>query len=140
LGSFSGDVDEIGLRSTRIKTGEGNMLIVPNSDLVNSKLVNASMPSREGICSVSFRVPYTAAFTRVREISIAVHAEVEKAQRGKKPWVNIANVLEGGQQIDVGFWIADMDWAGDAKTDFIQRLQDRLLKENIPLVGPERPI
>jgi small-conductance mechanosensitive channel len=139
LGTYSGDVDEIGLRSTRIKTGEGNMLIVPNSDLVNSKLINASMPSREGICSVSFRVPYAAAFSKVREICVSAHAEVARAHAGKKPWINISNVLDGGQQIEVGFWIPDMDDAGEAKTDFILRLQDRLLKENIPLVGPGQP-
>jgi len=138
LGTYSGIVDEIGLRSTRIKTDEENMLIVPNSDLVNTKLVNASMPSRSGVCIVSFRVPYEAPFAKVREVCEAIHSQSNKATPGRKPGIDISNVLDGGQLIDVGFPIRDMDEASSAKTEFLIRLQERLLQENIPMIGPAK--
>ena len=136
ISGLIGDVDEIGLRSTRIRTGDGNTLIVPNSDLVNSKIVNLSMPSRRGTCSVSFRIPYSFAFDRVKVLCLSTFNEIEKADRSSAPWINISNVLDGGQQIDVGFWLPEMDWAGDAKTEFLRRLEAKLSAEGGGFVGP----
>lgn len=44
-GGQVGDVIDVGLRSTRIITPEQNVLVVPNAELVNTKVVNLSFPS-----------------------------------------------------------------------------------------------
>lgn len=44
-GGQVGDVLDIGLRSTRIMTPDQNVLVVPNAELVNTKVVNLSFPS-----------------------------------------------------------------------------------------------
>lgn len=44
-GGQVGDVIDIGLRSTKIMTPEQNVLVVPNAELVNTKVVNLSYPS-----------------------------------------------------------------------------------------------
>ena len=40
----SGQIQEIGIRSTRILLPEGNMLVVPNAELANTRVVNLSYP------------------------------------------------------------------------------------------------
>jgi small-conductance mechanosensitive channel len=41
----AGDVEQIGMRATLLRTGEGTLLIVPNSALVKERLLNLSRPA-----------------------------------------------------------------------------------------------
>lgn len=136
LGGSVGDVEEIGIRTTRLRTGEGNTLIVPNSELVNTKILNLSLPSREKSVSTSIRVPYEASFERVRAICLQLLEQVEKAHPTRAKWVNLAQVADGYLLVSIGFWVREMDDAGAALTDFHSRLLSRLEQEKIPLYCP----
>jgi small-conductance mechanosensitive channel len=111
--------------------GDGNMLIVPNSELVNTKILNLSMPSRETTASASFRVPADTPFARIREICLDVIAQVEKANASRGKWVNLAGIQDGALIINAGFWLREMDDSGAALTDFYDKLVARFRKENI---------
>jgi MscS family membrane protein len=136
LGGSVGDVEEIGLRSTRLKMGDGNTLIVPNSDLVNTKLLNLSMPSRESSCSSNFKVPYNVPFARIKAACTETLAQVEKCNQSRSKWINLSAVTDGYQSITVGFWLKEMDDQGAALTDFHEKLLARFEREQIPLYVP----
>jgi small-conductance mechanosensitive channel len=36
-------VDEINIRTTKLKTFDGNVVIIPNSDLLNDRIINKSL-------------------------------------------------------------------------------------------------
>lgn len=55
-GAEVGDVVNIGMRSTHILNGDGNMLVVSNSDLVTSRLVNFNFPNHIMANKVKFYV------------------------------------------------------------------------------------
>ena len=136
LGGSQGDVVEIGLRSTRINTGNGNTLIVPNSEMVNTKILNLSLPSRESTCSSSFGVPYSVAFARVRALAVEILAQVAKCNQSRAKWVTLDGLANGCQTVTVGFWLHDMDDQGAALTDFHEKLLARLAQEQIALYVP----
>src|SRR5207244_2114339 len=55
-GQETGRVEEMGLRSTHLRLSDGNLLVVPNNDLVMARLVNYTTP--EGARGeVRFQVP-----------------------------------------------------------------------------------
>jgi small-conductance mechanosensitive channel len=62
-----GDVLEVGTRSTRLRLLDANMLIVPNSELVQSRVTNFNFPSH--------------ATRATLEVGIAYGADVELAKR-----------------------------------------------------------
>jgi small-conductance mechanosensitive channel len=136
LGGSIGDVDEIGLRSTRLRTGDGNTLIVPNSELVNTKILNMSLPARDRSCSTSFGVPYAASFPKLREICLEILSQVAKCNQHKGKWVNLDRLSDGYQSITVGFWLSDMDDQGAALSEFHEKLLARLERERIALHVP----
>lgn len=136
LGGSVGDVEEIGLRSTRINTGNGTTLIVPNSDMVNTKILNLSLPTRERTCSTSFGIPYSVQFARVRGICMEILAQVAKCNQARSKWVTLDSLANGFQSITVGFWLTDLDDQGPALTDFHEKLLTRLDNERIPLYVP----
>lgn len=140
LAGSIGEVEEIGLRSTRIRTGDGNTLIVPNAELVNTKILNLSAPTLSTVCSATIRVPYTVPFERIRALCLETVGQIEKASKDKGRWVNLINLSEGHQVIQTGFWVNHMDDQGAAQSDFNQRILERLRAEQIPLLSPAPPI
>ncbi len=67
----TGDVLAIGMRATRIRTVDDNVLIVPNSLLVKERLTNRSQPTRHALCRLELGVAYEADLQRVKEILCA---------------------------------------------------------------------
>ncbi len=63
-----GDVVEIGTRSTRVKLLDANMLIVPNSELVNSRVVNFNFPAHSTSVTSEIRLPYGSDVDKARQI------------------------------------------------------------------------
>lgn len=137
LSGTTGDVIEIGLRSTQIKIADGNTLIVPNSELVNTKIINLSVPSREITCSTSVRVPYSAPFPKVKTICLSIVGELKQVAHNRPASVNLVNLSDGYQLIQVGFWIKDLNDSGAAVSDFNEQLLEKLFKEGIPLVAAD---
>lgn len=135
LGGQAGEVEEIGLRSTRIKTGNGNTLIVPNSELVNTKIMNLSQPSRALACTVTLKFPIDLPFEKVHSICLAAASEVPLAMKEKNPWANLSQLGDQTQTINVGFWIDDLDQEGKAISEFNQRLLRRLHSQEIVLAN-----
>jgi len=136
LGGITGDVEEIGLRSTRIRTGEGNTMIVPNFDLVNNRIINLSDPSRASTCTTQIRVPYIADFERVSTICTKILSGIPQVDHSKDPWVNLASLADGSQLIAIGCWLREMDDAGAVLTALNKQLLQVFKTEQIPLIEP----
>lgn len=128
-----GDVEEIGLRSTRIRMGNGNTLIVPNAELVNTKILNLSLLSRGVSCSTTFKVPLHVPFKRVKAICLELIAQVPNVRNEKGVWVHLSSIGEGMQTIQAGFWVADLDQQDASISDFHERLIERLQSERISI-------
>lgn len=139
LAGSIGEVEEIGLRSTRIKTGDGNILIVPNSELANTRILNLSIPSALVTASSTFRVAYEVEFERVRSLCLRCIEEIPHARKDRGTWVNLVSLADGGQTITVGFWVSSLDEQSAAQSELNQKLVTRLRSEKIPLVSPAAP-
>jgi small-conductance mechanosensitive channel len=135
LSGTVGDVKEIGLRSTQIRVGDGNTLVVPNSELVNTKILNLSLPSRATSCTSSIRIPYDVPFQTIKIICLEVFQGLEQADQSRAPGVNLASISEGNQLITIGFWVNDFDKTGPVLTLFNEALLARLKQEKIPLIS-----
>ncbi|KAA3642866.1 MAG: mechanosensitive ion channel family protein [Chloroflexi bacterium] len=72
-----GDVVDIGLRSTRIRTRDFRMVIVPNSVISKNLIVNYSSPSPEYRLQIEIGVGYGSDVEQVREILVNAVRDVE---------------------------------------------------------------
>jgi len=63
-----GDVVEIGTRSTRVRLLDANMLIVPNNELVNSRVMNFNFPAHSMSVTTEIRLPYGSDVDKARGI------------------------------------------------------------------------
>ncbi len=139
LAGVIGDVDEIGLRSTRIRMGDGNLLIVPNSELVNTKILNLSMPTPEVACSSVLRFPIQVEFSQIKAVCLETLERIPSVNASKSRGVTLTSLAEGVQQISVSFWVTHPDQAGTALSEFHDQLLRKLPTVGIRLAEPLRP-
>ena len=74
-----GDVHDIGLRSTKIKTFDNTLVIVPNQQIINEKVTNLSYPNAQIRVAVEVGAAYGSDIDKVKNILVDVckaHPEV----------------------------------------------------------------
>jgi len=111
LGDITGTVSAIGLRATRIVTREEATLIVPNNEIVMSRVLNLSIPTSKLRLRVRVGVAYDSDVKLVMETMLEVannHAEVLET-----PAADVR--LEGFGESSLDF--ALLCWIPDAPND-----------------------
>src|SRR6266542_6046646 len=71
-----GDVADIGLRSTKIKTADNTLLIIPNSDLCNTAIINLAFPDVRGKGKVSIGIAYGSDVEKVKKLMVSIAGEI----------------------------------------------------------------
>jgi len=64
----AGDIYEIGFRSTKILNFDGNLVIIPNSEIIKSKLINVANPTKETRVLLNINIDYTSDVNLAKEI------------------------------------------------------------------------
>ena len=72
-----GDVVDIGLRSTRIRTRDNRMVVVPNSQIGKSLVVNYAYPNDQYRLEIHVGIAYGSEIEKARQVMIEAVREVE---------------------------------------------------------------
>lgn len=72
-----GDVVDIGLRSTRIRTRDNRMVIIPNSVIAKSLIVNHSYPDTQYRIQIHIGIAYGTDIEQARQIMVNAVRQVE---------------------------------------------------------------
>ena len=102
-----GDVEEIGMRATNIKTPDDTILVVPNSLLVKERLVNLSRPTRHLTTKVEVGVAYGSDAARVKAALREAALSSPLVDRSREPVVQLARFGEFAVHFVVVFWASD---------------------------------
>jgi len=93
-----GDVFEIGLRSTKILDFDNNLVIVPNSELLRTRIVNYSFPAPAVRVVVEVNVAYGADVAKVKKIMLERARSHPDVLKTPAPEVNLMKLAETGLQ------------------------------------------
>ncbi|MCH8864206.1 MAG: mechanosensitive ion channel family protein [Chloroflexi bacterium] len=141
-GGAAGYVVDIGWRSTRIRTTFNNLMIIPNSRMVDSIITNYHGPSMELAVIVESGVSYSSDLTQVEEVSLAVAREVieelPEAVKTREPWFGFDEF--GDSNINFWVWLYARDRISSfrVKSELIKRLHARFVREGITINYPVR--
>jgi small-conductance mechanosensitive channel len=125
--SETGEVREIGVRSTRILLGDGNLLVVPNAELANSRVVNVQLAPH---ADLKFWVTLD---NDVERVITLLNAVVKEDQRIKNSFVRLSNVSERGLELTVGIDCGSLGDAWNAEGELRRRALARLKAEKVGL-------
>jgi MscS family membrane protein len=104
-GGQQGDVQDIGLRSTKIKTLDNQLLIIPNSDLCNTILTNQAFPDMRAKARINLGVAYGSDVDQVKALLTATALEVDEVLRDPPPEAYFASFGESALQMALFFWV-----------------------------------
>jgi MscS family membrane protein len=107
LGTQVGDVVDIGLRSTKIKGGDHTYLIVPNSELCNSTIINMALPDQRGKGKVDLGVAYGSDIAKAKKLLLQAAASVPGVLADPAPEAYFTNFGESALKFTLFFWVGD---------------------------------
>ena len=123
-----GEVQLIGVRSTRIRLVDGNQLTVPNAELANSRVVTYHVLTTHS--EVKLTVALGSDVDRTTALLAAVAGEDARVHA---PTVRLTNVTPHGIELTVGFDTASSAEALAAENELRRRALVRLAAERIAL-------
>lgn len=143
-GKVTGTVEDIGWRSTRIRTPQENIVIIPNGRLAESTIQNVSMPTQQVRVGVPCGVAYGSDLERVERVAL----DVVRGMRGKvdgltkDPDAVVRFQAFGDSNIDFTIWctVRRPEDRFLVKHELIKRLYARFAKERIEISWPVRKI
>jgi len=136
-----GEVIDIGLRSTRIKSfDEGNEIIVPNNSLVTSKITNYGRPLINLKIVVKIGVAYGSDVKKTREVLLDCAKKIDEVQEDPGPRVYFMEMADFSLNFRVVFWIADFRQRFDIRDKFVSLAYEELQSKGIKIPFPTRTI
>lgn len=104
LGTW-GDVVDIGLRSTRIRTRDNILVIVPNSKIGTDQVINYSFPDPQYRIQMEINIPYGEDVEKVRQIIVDTVCEVAGIVHDKPVEALYVEMGGTGMVFRVRWWI-----------------------------------
>jgi small-conductance mechanosensitive channel len=112
----SGKVKEIGVRSSKLSTGDGADLIIPNGDLLSRQLTNWTMQNLHKSISFVIGIEYSADIMIVRKIILDTLEKNDKILKTPSPSIVIDAFADTALNIKVSAWIPDLSNAGSTRS------------------------
>jgi small-conductance mechanosensitive channel len=139
-----GFVDKIGWRSTWIRMLPNNTVIIPNSALSGSKIINYFYPEKELSVPVDVGVHYDSDLEHVERVTLEVAREVLKTHEWGVSDYNTFVVFHsfGESSIDFTVMLRAKEYFNRfwVKSAFIKALHRRYAEENITIPYPIRAL
>ena len=132
-----GCVSDVGWRSTRIRTGANNTVIIPNSKLIGSVLTNYSLPTREIAVPVEITVADGSDLALTEKIILETAASLSKEvlgiAKGSEAAFHFHSFGELGIRGTVVLKAREFSDAGPVRHAFVKALYSRFQKEGIQI-------
>lgn len=141
---IKGYVEDIGWRSTKIKTLPNNIVIVPNSKLADSIVTNYYSPTTDMGLVIPVGVSYESDLENVEKVTIDVAKKVlQETQGGVKDFEPFIRYNEfGDSNINFSVILRVQTFVDQylMKHEFIKQLKKRYDKEGIEIAYPSRNV
>src|SRR6185436_12381346 len=84
------------LRATRILNADNNIVVIPNGELVKSRIVNISLPDMTTRVVIDFNVPFDSDIDAIRRTLLDIAKNDKDVMRDPAPEVLTANFGDSG--------------------------------------------
>jgi len=145
IGEHTGSVEEVGFRSTRIRTLTGHLVTIPNSKISDTAVENIGRrPSirRKLDVTLTYDTPPEKMAQAVNIIREMLQARSDHFEAGKPPQVHFNDFNADSLNIVVYYWFAPPDWWAYLafNHDFNMELLRRFNEESIEFAFPTQTL
>ena len=135
-----GTVTDISLRSTTLLTRDQVSVVIPNSNLSTTKVINESTPQRHKRIRVPIQVAYGTDVERLRSVLLQVAAESHCTIDPPRPRVHHSGFGDSGLDFELRVFISNPLLEAQAVDELNASIYDRLALEDIEIPYPQHDL
>ncbi len=135
-----GDVVDIGLRATRIKTTDNIVIIIPNNEIMKRDIVNYTSITAKIRVRVNIGVAYEADIRKAKDIIIEVARQMKWAADIPAPKVVVRNFGESSVDLQLRIWIKEARRRMDTISFVIDNVKEAFDLAGIEIPYPKRDV
>lgn len=140
IGGTIGDVVDIGLRTTKVKTLDFQIVIVPNSTIVSSNVINYSLPNINQKIKMAFGVSYGSDIEKAKKITVDVANKTKLVLPDPSPEAFFLEFGESSLNFTLVVWIEDLRKKWTVTDAIYSQVWERFKKEGIEVPYPVRTV
>lgn len=135
---YEGTVEDINVRATKIKTYDGERVVIPNSDLyLNAVLVRTAFPSRR--TKIIIGIGYNEDIEKARDVMLRVLRNAEGVLDDPAPAVDVVELAESSVNMRALFWTKSVQTnVRQASNHVVTNIKKALDREGIEIPFPQR--
>jgi small-conductance mechanosensitive channel len=142
---LAGVVREINTRATVVNTNDSVDVVVPNSELVTTKLTNWTLRESVARMRIPFGVAYGSDKEEVKRVALEAAAETEFVllhMPGREPQIRLMNFGDNALEFEMRLWVSRQGVRRPfrVQSSFLWALETRLREADIHIPFPQRDI
>lgn len=130
-----GQVKRITLRSTRIHTNENKVVIIPNQNVVNNKIVNHTMQASLRL-NVPFGIAYKEDIDAAREAVLATVGDDDRVRERPPPAVVLTEMADSAVAFELRLWLKNPHQEVPLGLEYRERIKRALDAAGIEIPFP----
>jgi small-conductance mechanosensitive channel len=136
----SGTIMDIGIRASKIATGDGAEVIIPNGDLISHHVINWTLSNNNRRVELIVGVAYGTNIEKVKGLLSGLLNNHEDVMTAPAPAVFVHNLSESSVDFRLLFWAADIATWQALKSRVLADIYDTFNREGIELPFPQQDI
>jgi potassium efflux system protein len=142
---LAGVVKEINTRATIVNSNDGVDVVVPNSELVTTKLTNWTLRENVGRLRIPFGVAYGSDKEQVRSAALKAAADMEFIllhDKGREPQVRLVKFGDSALEFELLAWVSrpGIRRPHRVRASFLWSLETHLREAGIEIPFPQRDL
>jgi len=137
LGSDTGEVKEVGLRATIIRTYDNAEIVVPNSMLITGQVTNWTLSNRRARMRVPISVAYGSDVAKVMEILLACAMEHPGVLSDPKPTVLFLAFAASSLDFELRVWLPNYLDSTNVLSELHIEIESRFAEAGIEMPFPQ---
>lgn len=130
-----GKIEEITLRSTRMRTVKNEMMVMPNSQMINQKVINHTQLGALRI-DVPFGIAYKEYPLEARKVVLALTEGDERIDTSKPPDVVVTSLNSSSVDMLLRFYIRNSADEISLQWEYIEKIREALREADIEIPFP----
>ena len=135
-----GKIAKIGLRSTKIKTFDNELIIVPNTKLAESNIQNVALPGPKTRVIVPFGVAYGSDVEKVKKIVMKEIKSIAGFTNDPEPIIRFLEMGDSALKFNAYFYVESYENRADAISEANTKIYNTLNKNKIEIPFPQTDV
>lgn len=138
IGDVTGSVREVKLMTTRINTVKNESVVIPNSNILNTDVVNYSVMAREPglVLHTTVGIGYDTPWRQVEAMLLLAAERTKGLQKEPPPYVLQTSMGDFAVNYEINAYCTDINHVLPIKSELHRNIQDVFNEQGVQIMSP----